>query len=173
MRGSTDAWSAKPGANPRSAAPGRTAPPRIPPTTSGWGRCSKTGNNLAMGTLSAAAVVEEFIDQWHRSDLRDKMREPMATDNLGVVELTAIAVYGPHQGKGYAGRAMRMLTALCDTNGLTIKLIARPLPLNIVPGCPASLSTDQLVAWYGRYGFVDAIVPGDDTRTMVRRPTQK
>jgi len=119
-----------------------------------------------MGTLSAAAVVEEFIDQWHRSDLRDKMREPMATDNPGVVELTAIAVYGPHQGKGYAGRAMRMLTALCDTNGLTIKLIARPLPLNIVPGRPASLSTDQLIAWYGRYGFVDPTVPGDDTRMM-------
>ncbi len=122
--------------------------------------------------LSAAAVVEEFIDQWHRSDLVDKMPEPMVTDNQGVVELTAIAVYEAHQDKGYASRALRMLTALCDANGVTMKLVVRPLDpqLGLTPGCPANRSADELAAWYDRHGFADAAEPGDDTRTMIRRP---
>jgi GNAT superfamily N-acetyltransferase len=96
----------------------------------------------------------------------------MLIDNGPLVELTAIGVYGRHQHKGYASRALRMLTALCDENGIAISLIARPLPpdLSHMPGCPAKLSIDQLVAWYGRHGFVDATAPGDDTRVMVREP---
>lgn len=29
---------------------------------------------------------------------------------------------------------------------------------------------EQLVAWYKRHGFVETTSPGDDTRTMVRKP---
>jgi hypothetical protein len=61
-----------------------------------------------------------------------------------------------------------MLTALCDANAITIKLIARPLE-SILPGCPATLSTEKLVAWYQRYGFVETRGAGDDTREMIRK----
>jgi hypothetical protein len=129
--------------------------------------------NLHMGTLSSAAVVEEFVDQWRNSDLRGKMPEPMAIDNRGVVELTVIAVFDQFQRQGCASRAIKMLTALCDCNGLTIALVARPLPPEVTPGCAASLSADQLAVWYGSHGFVDAHTPGDDIRTMVRAPIQR
>jgi hypothetical protein len=85
-------------------------------------------HNLSMDKLSAAGVVEEFLTQWNSSDLPDKMPEPMLIDNGPQVELNAIGVYGPHQHLGYASRALRMLTPLCDENGVAITLIARPLP---------------------------------------------
>lgn len=128
-----------------------------------------------MDTLSAAGVVEEFLERWRSSDLPDKMPEPMLTDNEGVVELTLIAVKGPHQNKGYGTRALQMLTALCDENGVTITLVARQMDPDALssyaPGCPARLSTEQLVGWYKRHRFVEIPrTPGDDTRTMIREP---
>jgi hypothetical protein len=81
-------------------------------------------------------------------------------------------VYGLHQGKGYASRALQMLAVLCDEDRMTLSLVARPMgpELSLTPGCPERLSTDQLIAWYTRHGFVDKTAPGDDTRTMVREP---
>jgi hypothetical protein len=124
--------------------------------------------------LSPDGVVDEFQERWRRSDLRDKMPEPMLVANGPVVELTLVAVYGPHQHKGYATQALRMITVLCDENAVTIRLTARQLdpgPLShFAPGCPPTLSTEQLIAWYGRHEFVDTTVPGDNTRTMERQP---
>lgn len=124
----------------------------------------------AVSVLSANGIVEKFIVQWNASDLRDKMPEPMLTAHGLRVKLTAIGVYERHQRSGCATRALRMLTTLCDENGVTIELIARPLGLNLIPGCPATLPIERLIAWYSHYGFVDVTVPGDDTRTMVREP---
>ncbi len=98
------------------------------------------------------------------------MREPQVVANGPYVELTSIGVYEKYQHQGHATRALRMLTALCDANAATIKLIARPLEFEILPGCPATLSTEQLVSWYEDNGFVEISVAGDDTREMVRKP---
>ncbi len=129
--------------------------------------------NSDVDTLTAAGVVEEFLAQWQRSDLHDKMPKPQLIESRGLVELIAIGTYGKHQRKGYASRALRMLTDLADANGLTVELVARPLDdIPSFPGCPASLSTEELVAWYSRHGFVDASAPNDDTRRMLRYPKQ-
>jgi GNAT superfamily N-acetyltransferase len=127
-------------------------------------------------TLSPDGVVEEFQERWRGSDLPNNMPEPMVIANGPVVELTLIAVYQRHQGNGYATRALQMLTTLCDENGITIGLVARQMDeaslSSYMPGCPATLSSEQLliVAWYKRHGFVETTFPGDDTRTMERRP---
>jgi hypothetical protein len=120
--------------------------------------------------LSPAAIVEEFGEQWNRSDLRRVMPEPGVVPNGPLVELTSIGVHKKHQDQGYANQALRMLTALCDANAMTIKLVARPLESNLLPGCPATLSTEQLVAWYQKHGFVETSGAGDDTREMIRAP---
>jgi ribosomal protein S18 acetylase RimI-like enzyme len=120
--------------------------------------------------LSPDAIVGDFIEQWRRSDLPHVMPEPQVVANGPYVELISIGVHEKHQGQGYATRALRMLTALCDANTMTIKLIARPLEFNLLPGCPATLSSEQLVAWYEDHGFVETRVAGDDTREMVRKP---
>lgn len=127
--------------------------------------------NCAMGALSAARVVEEFRELWRSSDLQDKMPEPGLFVNGPLVELNSIGVYGPHQGRHYGSRALRMLTTLCDANGVTITLIARPLDARLLD-CPATRSTDELVSWYQRHGFVETTTPGDDTRMMVREPRE-
>ena len=98
--------------------------------------------------LSPDAIVEDFGEQWHRSNLPAVMPEPGVVANGTLIELTSIGVYQKHQGNGYASRALTMLTALCDANGMTIKLIARPLDSDLLPGCPATLFAAQLVAWY-------------------------
>ena len=125
-----------------------------------------------MATLSPDAIVESFIDQWRGSDLADKMPEPGVIANGQVVELNSIGVYGPHQRQGHASRALQMLTDVCDANGVTISLVARPLDPSLLftPDCPASLSTKQLIDWYQKHGFVDTSEPGDDTHTMIRKP---
>ena len=51
------------------------------------------------------------------------MPEPGLIDNGPLIELNSIGVYEVHQGKGYASRALRMLTTICDVNALTIKLL--------------------------------------------------
>jgi hypothetical protein len=125
-----------------------------------------------MNTLSPDGIVEEFLDRWRNSDLPEKMPEPMVIANGPLVELTLITVHGPHQDKGYASLALRMLTALCDENGATLSLVARPMgpDCSLTPCGPARLSTDQLVAWYKRHGFVETSTPGDDTHSMIRKP---
>ena len=120
--------------------------------------------------LSPAAIVEEFGEQWIRSNLRHVMPQPGVVPNGPLVELTSIGVHEKHQGQGYASRALRMLTTLCDENAMTIKLIARPIESDRLPGCPATLSTEQLVAWYQEHGFVENGAAGDDTREMIRAP---
>jgi hypothetical protein len=121
-----------------------------------------------MGTLTATAIVEEFLDQWRESDLHDRMPAPRLRDGAaGLVWLNQIAVYYQHQRKGYADRALRMLTALCDENDVTIKLIVAPL--DSIPGCSPTLSAEQLVNWYQGHGFEDS----EDTDlepTMTRKP---
>jgi GNAT superfamily N-acetyltransferase len=125
-----------------------------------------------VATLSPDGIVEEFLNRWNSSGLPEKMPEPLLVANGPVVELNLIAVRGPHQGKGHASLALRMLTVLCDENGVTLTLVARPMApsLGFAPNCPATLSVEQLVNWYVHHGFVDARAPGDDTRTMVRKP---
>jgi hypothetical protein len=123
--------------------------------------------------LSPDAIVEEFREQWIRSDLPDVMPEPGVVPNGPLVELTSIGMYEKHQGQGYARQALRRLTVLCDANAMTIKLIARPLESDLLPGCPATLTTEQLVAWYQRHGFVETKDAGDDTREMIRKPRMR
>jgi ribosomal protein S18 acetylase RimI-like enzyme len=96
------------------------------------------------------------------------MPEPGVGANGPLIELNSIGVHEKHQSNGYASRALTMLTAICDANGMTIKLIARPLDSDLLPGCPATLLTEQLVAWYQRHGFVDTGTAGDDTSEMIR-----
>jgi ribosomal protein S18 acetylase RimI-like enzyme len=120
--------------------------------------------------LSPDAIVEEFGEQWHGSDLPTVMPEPGMVANGPLVELNSIGVYEKHQGNGYASRALTMLTTLCDANAMPIKLIARPLDSNLLPGCPATLLTEQLVAWYQKHGFEETGSAGDDTREMIREP---
>jgi len=122
--------------------------------------------------LSPDGVIEEFLERWGKSDLPEKMPEPLMVANGSAVELNLVAVRQGHQGKGYASRALRLLTALCDENGVTLMLVARPMDagLGFAPDCPATRSTDELVAWYKRHGFLDMNVPGDDTRAMLRMP---
>jgi len=125
-----------------------------------------------MDALSPAGIVEEFLERWRNSDLPEKMPEPQVVPNGQRVELILIAAYEPHQRKGYASRALRLLTALCDENGVTIELVARSMGPDLCPiaGCPPSLTTEQLIAWYERHDFVETAAPGDDTHTMIRQP---
>ena len=129
---------------------------------------------LGVDRLSPDGVVEEFQERWRGSDLRDKMPEPLVVANGRVVELTLIAVPEPNQRKGYATQALQTLTALCDENGIAITLVARqmdqPSLSHYALDCPPTLSTDLLVAWYKWHGFVEIALPGDDTRTMERKP---
>jgi hypothetical protein len=121
--------------------------------------------------LSPAGIVEEFGERWSRSDLRDVMPMPGVVPNVPFVELTSIGVYKKHQGHRYASRALGMLTALCDENAMSIKLVARSLESDLLlPGCPATFLTEQLVAWYQRHGFAESGTAGDDTREMTRKP---
>ena len=131
------------------------------------GAASVNGHGLM---LSPDAIVEEFGDQWHRSDLPAVMPEPGMVANGPLIELNSIGVYEKHQGNGYASRALTILTVLCDANAMTIKLIARPLLSDLLPGYPATLLTEQLVAGYQRHGFVETRSAGDDTREMIREP---
>jgi hypothetical protein len=128
-----------------------------------------------MDRLSPDGIVEQFLDRWSKSDLPGKMPEPMVAANGPVVELTLIAVYEAHQGKGYASCALRMLTALCDENGVISSLVARPMgpELSLLPGCPARFALDQLIAWYTGHGFIETSAPGDDTHTMIREPRSR
>jgi GNAT superfamily N-acetyltransferase len=120
--------------------------------------------------LSPDAIVEEFGEEWTRSDLLHVMPKPQVVANGPLVELTSIGVHEKHQRQGYASRALRMLTTLCDENAMTIELIARPLESDLLPGCPATLSTEQLVDWHKGHGFVETNAAGDDTREMIRAP---
>ena len=83
------------------------------------------------------------------------------------IELTSIAVHTSHQGNGYANLALQMLTQLCDANCVTLELTARPLSDDIVPGCSASMSSEELVHWYGKHGFV-TVRPNDGACDMIR-----
>ena len=128
-----------------------------------------SGSGLSL--LSADGIVEAFGDQWRRSDLSRVMPEPVVIANRDPrdwqgqwVELTLIAVYDEHQDKGYASRALEMLTALCDANSMTIKLVANPMHSTQSAGCSIRLTKRELVAWYKRYGFVDG------TPEMIREP---
>jgi hypothetical protein len=79
-------------------------------------------------SLTPAGVVEEFESQFDaHTTLPDVMPLPMVVVDSGVIELTMIGVYDEHQGNGFASSALRMLTALCDANGLAIRPVARPL----------------------------------------------
>jgi ribosomal protein S18 acetylase RimI-like enzyme len=120
--------------------------------------------------LSPDGIVEAFLDQWRRTDLPSVMPEPQVVANRGYVELTSMGVYGEYQRRGHGPRALTMLTDLCDANALPIKLVARALENDLLRGCPATLSTDELVAWYNRHGFVETGDAGDDTHEMVREP---
>ena len=119
--------------------------------------------------LSPAGVVEAFMYQWSASDLSGVMPMPGVLPGSGVVELNSIGVPDAHQGKGYASAALRMLTDLCDANGVTITLTPRPLPDQIVPGCTATRSIEELASWYGRHGF-EIVRPNEYTFDMIRRP---
>ena len=56
--------------------------------------------------LSPEAIVEEFGEEWIRSDLRDVMPRPEVVPNGPLVELASIGVQKEHQGQGYASRAL-------------------------------------------------------------------
>lgn len=78
--------------------------------------------------LSADGIVEEFLERWRRSELARVMPEPQVIassdgrNGAHWIELTSLAVYDKYQGNGYATRALQMLTALCDENGIPVKL---------------------------------------------------
>jgi hypothetical protein len=124
---------------------------------------------MAPDILTAEGVVEEFAIRFAaHPTLPGVMCQPGIFANSGVIELNSIGVPDAHQGKKHATAALKILADLCDENGLTITLIARPLP-DLVPGCTPSLTVEQLVSWYRRYGF-DIVGPNDDTFDMIRWP---
>jgi GNAT superfamily N-acetyltransferase len=121
-------------------------------------------------TLTPAGVVEQFERQFGmHSTLPGVMPMPGVLPNSDAIELTTIGVYAAHQGKGYASLALQMLTDLCDENGVTIKLTARPLLDSLLPRCKASKSICELVSWYRRHGF-DVSDPNNDMVEMIRPP---
>jgi GNAT superfamily N-acetyltransferase len=130
---------------------------------------SQNGSGYPMSVLSADGVVEEFGDRWRASDLTDKMPKPELSATRDKVELSAIGTYERYQGNGYATRALKMLIDLCDENGVEIMLVPRALDpnLGVTPGCPATLTTEQIVAWYKRYGFIETRAAGEGTREMI------
>lgn len=68
------------------------------------------------------------------------------------------------KGAGHASKALRTLTGLADKHGVPLTLIPQPTASG---GAGKGLSKDQLVGWYGRYGFVKAT----DGQKMVREPS--
>jgi len=99
------------------------------------------------------------------------MLKPGLLPEVGLVELSSLCVLTEHQNNGCATRALRLLMDLCDQHEMPINLVARPLDVPFLcPGCPPTLKTDELLAFYGKHGFIDLTIPGDDTRTMIRRP---
>jgi hypothetical protein len=124
---------------------------------------------MAPDTLTAEGVVEEFATRFAaHPTLPGVMQQPGILANAGVIELNSIGVPDAHQGKKHATAVLKILTDLCDENGLTITLIARPLP-DLVPGCTPSLTAEELVSWYSRHDF-EIVQPNDDTFDMIRRP---
>jgi ribosomal protein S18 acetylase RimI-like enzyme len=118
--------------------------------------------------VSASVVIEDFRDWWNGSELVGKMPEPDLQDHVGTLELIRISVYSAHQGRGYATQALRKLTDLADSNGITIRLTAAPV---VDVGVEASLSKRQLVTWYRKHGFKVALRPiADGSTVMLRAP---
>jgi GNAT superfamily N-acetyltransferase len=81
----------------------------------------------------------------------------------GVVELAALGVRTEHQGRGLGRRVLAMLSRMCEEAGFDLRVI--PKPLAGLPGCRASLTREQLVAWYLRAGFVP-----DELDALIRTP---
>ena len=65
--------------------------------------------------------------------------------------LTGIRTYPKFRGKGYAKRILAEICAEADRKGVTLMLSAQAEPWDNRqhPG----LTQEQLVLWYGRYGF--------------------
>jgi hypothetical protein len=74
-----------------------------------------------------------------------------------VTELGRIAVYfydirSTNRERGHASAALTRLCELADANGVDLVL---PVKAYELPPYPAALSDAELVAWYGRHGFVE------------------
>ncbi len=72
------------------------------------------------------------------------------------------------QGKGHASEALKTVCDLADKNGVTLTLEASPMPSH-VKDKKAALSKQQLMDWYGRYGFEPAHKRGEKN-AMIRPP---
>lgn len=70
-------------------------------------------------------------------------------------------------GKGYSSAALKMLCDLADEYRVTLDLTAKAY------GDGPKLSTDQLVEWYGRFGFQTRRGDKHDGYLMVRIPKPK
>lgn len=108
------------------------------------------------------------MDEWMRSDFHNKMPAPVLHENGDAVDLTTIATFREHQGKGYACRALKLLTDLADQRSMVIHLHAFKLPDQLT-GCPASLNDAELIEWYRRNYFVE-VEPGSFPVAMTRQP---
>ena len=104
--------------------------------------------------LSPDGIVEKFEQKWNQSELPNVMPKPDVVAIGDFVELSMICVYDQHRGCGYARQALKVLTDLCDESRVAIKLVPSRQD-SIVPGCSAGLTTEELVAWYSRRGFVE------------------
>jgi GNAT superfamily N-acetyltransferase len=125
---------------------------------------------MPLDTLTPEGAVEEFERQFgDHPTLPHVMPMPALAAHSDYVELMSIGVHDAHQGHGYAGLALRILTDICEASRLTIELIARPLPLELLPGCTASKSCKQLVELYRGHGF-ELSEPNDHTVEMIRKP---
>lgn len=78
------------------------------------------------------------------------------------VEVTAVEVAWGERGRGHASTLMKQLVTDADAELATLLLFVLP------DGSPGSLTFDELVSFYGRYGFV--MCPEKGPSAMVRPP---
>ena len=81
-----------------------------------------------------------YIDREHRA-IADLIRPGELTPNWTI---TRINVPTKFRGNGYGTALLKQILADADAEGATLQL-------EVLPSGP--LDYDELVAWYGRYGF--------------------
>jgi hypothetical protein len=73
------------------------------------------------------------------------------SEDLGRFVVYFYDIFSEKRAKGRASTTLRRLVDSADRHGVIIELPVKP---NDVPGMIGGLEYDDLVSWYGRYGFV-------------------
>lgn len=76
-------------------------------------------------------------------------------------------IFSEQRGKGRASAMLRRLVESADRHGATVEL---PVMANDVPGMLGGLGHDDLVNWYGRFGFMSTVERSPAGHPLMRRP---